>query len=352
MIAAIKDSQTDISHTSTASHTGCDWYVHVENRLHGPYAESQIRQGLQDGRIAAGMMVRQGSGQWHDARLVGAAFDRLASVGYYVKEAGVEQGPFTEQKIREFVTAGELSPLAFARQGNEKKWQPVCLLLTFSEAGQRAGEGSQGGRQQTGALPTRSGQREPAVAQPVTSQSIASKSVVPQPTAPKSLATNSATSQPIATVATRETRAANRSTCLGSALVPVRNAEFVPSTPSVQVTPASPSESADADAFESTLSDQVPAMGLQPDRKLAGRDQSAWLQTAFAEHEIQFLKTVASPLLKSGLAAVTLFGITGYATGLHGVSALLGLLCFGGCFRFVYALHRKPAMQGWLALLK
>ena len=105
-----------------------EWFVRLSSgKESGPFSESQIKGGLDKGKIPRGSKIRQGNSPWFEAALVHAKLRQLERDGWYVLEEreGSPRGPFTRVRLSELVNANQIQPRALVRRGTEGQWSPV-----------------------------------------------------------------------------------------------------------------------------------------------------------------------------------------------------------------------------------
>lgn len=107
------------------------WYVQREDgTVDGPFLERDVAVDLLSGKIGDHHKVRQGaSGAWCDSARARAVFQQLAEVGWYVRTADEQFGPFTEMKLLDLHRAGDLAGHSELRQGLAGKWKPAETVL-------------------------------------------------------------------------------------------------------------------------------------------------------------------------------------------------------------------------------
>jgi hypothetical protein len=107
------------------------WYLQTEDgTVLGPYHEAQIRQDLLSGNVAPSSRVRQGEGDWRDAATARTIFERLLEVGWYVRSENVEYGPFTDQRLLQLYTEGQISDSDEVRQSKLGVWKRAGGMLS------------------------------------------------------------------------------------------------------------------------------------------------------------------------------------------------------------------------------
>ena len=105
-----------------------EWFVRLPSGdICGPYRESQIRRGLEHGKIPERASIRQNGSEWIEGSLVRARFRELEREGWYVFDTpqARPRGPFTQSRLTEMVKSQEIGPRACVRQGLSGTLQPV-----------------------------------------------------------------------------------------------------------------------------------------------------------------------------------------------------------------------------------
>ena len=107
------------------------WYVRsVDGQVDGPFHERQIANDLLSGQIPPDHQVRQGDGAWCDVRRAQLIFSQLRDQGWYVQSSeGEHHGPFTDGKMLDLFTTGELSAGDYVRRGVDGSWRTAQTVV-------------------------------------------------------------------------------------------------------------------------------------------------------------------------------------------------------------------------------
>ncbi len=103
------------------------WHVLLgDGNVSGPYSECQIRNGIEEGKIADPMRVRQGQSPWIRVSKVKALFESLDDRGFFIRDAQQKiYGPFTEARIQAMSRSNGLPLVYWLRKGKHGPWECV-----------------------------------------------------------------------------------------------------------------------------------------------------------------------------------------------------------------------------------
>jgi len=103
------------------------WHVLIgDDSVCGPYTECQIRNGIQQGKIADPMRVRQGQSPWLRVSKVRAIFGTLDEQGFFIRdEKRSVFGPFTASRLQAMKIGNNLPLVYWVRKGKHGKWERV-----------------------------------------------------------------------------------------------------------------------------------------------------------------------------------------------------------------------------------
>lgn len=103
------------------------WFVLLgDSRVCGPFSESQIRLGIEHGKVTDEMRIRQGESDWIRVAKVRRLFDSLKTDGlYYRNMAHQVFGPFTSTRLQAMRSANQLPIVYWLRQGLHGTWKLI-----------------------------------------------------------------------------------------------------------------------------------------------------------------------------------------------------------------------------------
>lgn len=104
-----------------------NWYIKLEDgRTEGPFSESQIKYGIDSGKITQRMRIRQQQSRWASPEQVRSLFEELTERGFFLKdETGATYGPFTKERVLEFEKAKQLPVRYWIRRGSNDAWTEI-----------------------------------------------------------------------------------------------------------------------------------------------------------------------------------------------------------------------------------
>ena len=96
------------------------WYLrHEDGRICGPFSEGRIKEGIQRGKIAEPMRIRQGESGWIRVDKVRRLFNSLQSEGIFVRDKRQQVfGPFTADRFKAMQRFERLPKIYWWRQGD------------------------------------------------------------------------------------------------------------------------------------------------------------------------------------------------------------------------------------------
>ena len=100
-----------------------NWYLKDDVGVRGPLLESEMRELVKES-ADPGLMVRQGTSDWHPAESLRRKMKELAEKGFYVRFKRDAEGPFTLSRTYEMLRDNKI-PGVLVRSGNVGDWVPA-----------------------------------------------------------------------------------------------------------------------------------------------------------------------------------------------------------------------------------